>query len=248
MTKSWIYSKNSIRNNLEELGISYDVEHRRVKYPRLEFKSANKVLVILPLEIKDEFDFIAKKRNWIKNKFNSIKKTIQSVEEFKENIHDEEKLLIFGKYYPLIRQNKKQNISLNDGNIHIIGVKSNSEIENLRDWIKTTLKKKINAILNEYLKEFNIIFNGVNIRVQKTKWGSCSSNGNLNFNLKLLALPDDCLKYVVFHELIHVKNKYHNESFWKIISLKFPDFKEIERLLTGFWFLLNDNNIWNKII
>ena len=88
MTKSWISSKSLIRNDLEEMGISYDVENRSVKYPRLEFKSANKLLVVLPLEIKDESDFITKKKNWIKNKFNSIKKAILIVENYKEEILD----------------------------------------------------------------------------------------------------------------------------------------------------------------
>lgn len=77
MIKSWESSKSSINDYLEDLGISYKVEHRNVKYPRLEFKSENKLLVILPVEIENEIEILVKKRGWIHKKSKLIKEAIK---------------------------------------------------------------------------------------------------------------------------------------------------------------------------
>jgi len=102
--------------------------------------------------------------------------------------------------------------------------------------------------LDTFSSEINVHYKKVNIRSQRTKWGSCSSYGNLNFNLKLIALLEELIEYVIFHELNQIKNPYHNKAFWNSISLKYPDYKKKEILLTGFWFLLNENEIWNNLI
>ena len=71
----------------------------------------------------------------------------------------------------------------------------------------------------------------ITIREQKTRWGSCSSKGNLNFNWKLVLLAPELLDYVVVHELAHRREMNHSKDFWKIVEAELPDYRERRRRL-----------------
>ena len=62
------------------------------------------------------------------------------------------------------------------------------------------------------------------IREQKTRWGSCSSKGNLNFNWKLIMAPKEVLDYVVIHELCHLHEFNHSPRFWALVQHQMPDY------------------------
>ena len=69
------------------------------------------------------------------------------------------------------------------------------------------------------------------IRAQKTRWGSCSGQGNLNFNWKLILMPPEILDYVVVHELAHRKQMNHSPAFWAEVERILPDWRERRRWL-----------------
>ena len=69
------------------------------------------------------------------------------------------------------------------------------------------------------------------VRSQRSKWGSCSGKGNLNFNCLLLLAPDEVLDYVVVHELCHRREMNHSPRFWAEVERVLPDFKNARRWL-----------------
>ena len=71
----------------------------------------------------------------------------------------------------------------------------------------------------------------VTIREQKTRWGSCSSKGNLNFNWKLIMAPPQVLDYVVIHELCHLKEFNHSPRFWALVEAQMPEYKSWKKWL-----------------
>ena len=76
-----------------------------------------------------------------------------------------------------------------------------------------------------------VSYNRICIKEQRTKWGSCSSRGNLNFNWKLIMMPEEILDYVVVHELAHRIEMNHSKRFWYEVGKMLPDYREREKWL-----------------
>lgn len=64
------------------------------------------------------------------------------------------------------------------------------------------------------------------IRNQKTRWGSCSGKKNLNFNYKIVFLPEGLKDYIIVHEICHLKEMNHSQNFWNLVSQMSPDYKK----------------------
>ena len=82
-----------------------------------------------------------------------------------------------------------------------------------------------------YAERLGVSYGRITIRHQKTRWGSCSSSGNLNFNCLLMLAPPEVLDSVVVHELCHRKHMNHSKEFWNMIENILPDYKEHRKWL-----------------
>ena len=80
-------------------------------------------------------------------------------------------------------------------------------------------------------KLYQFKFNKINIKNQKTRWGSCSKKGNLNFNYKIALLPQHIADYIIVHELCHLKQFNHSKNFWSLIEKSIPDYKKIRKII-----------------
>ena len=91
--------------------------------------------------------------------------------------------------------------------------------------------KVIPARVEYFAKVIGVTYGKITIRNQKTRWGSCSSKGNLNFNCLLMLAPSEVLDYVVVHELCHRKQMNHSKAFWSEVEKVLPDYKEARKWL-----------------
>lgn len=93
--------------------------------------------------------------------------------------------------------------------------------EYARDFVTKRLKK--------YKEFYGFEYKKIAIRNQKSRWGSCSRKGNLNFNYKIILLPERHADYIIVHELCHLKEFNHSKSFWNLVSRTIPEYKEIKK-------------------
>lgn len=91
--------------------------------------------------------------------------------------------------------------------------------------------KVISVKVKHYAGLMNVQYGRITIRNQKTRWGSCSSKGNLNFNCLLMLAPDEVVDYVVIHELCHLIEMNHSKAFWKQVEQVMPDYKKHRKWL-----------------
>ncbi len=96
---------------------------------------------------------------------------------------------------------------------------------------KQHAKDLITKIVNETPKLVDFSFNRISIRNQKTRWGSCSSKKNLNFNYKITLLPFELAQYLVVHEFCHLKELNHSNDYWKLVESILPNYKELHQKL-----------------
>ena len=95
-------------------------------------------------------------------------------------------------------------------------------------------KKDIPERVRRFAPQIGVTVGNITIRHQKTRWGSCSSKGNLNFNCLLMCCPEDVRDYVVVHELCHRKELNHSARFWAEVAKIFPDYSARKARLRKF--------------
>jgi predicted metal-dependent hydrolase len=106
----------------------------------------------------------------------------------------------------------------------------NTDPATLRDaleaWYRRQARTIFAARVAHWNARFGFTYGRISIKDQKSRWGSCSHSGNLNFNWRLLLAPADVLDYIVIHELAHLKEANHSPRFWAIVATLCPDYKQ----------------------
>ena len=122
-------------------------------------------------------------------------------------------------------------------------------IEQKSEWIKKTIEKEnkkqkkkelytkeefkeiIEKNANELIQETGVRPNKITIKQIKYAWGSCSSKKNITLNLELIKYSQQAIRYVILHELCHLKYMNHSDKFWNLVGKYMPNYKEIRKQL-----------------
>ena len=91
--------------------------------------------------------------------------------------------------------------------------------------LKKEARERLTELTEYWAGRMGISYGRISIRGQKTRWGSCSSKGNLNYNYLLVLCPDEVAEYVVIHELCHRIHMNHSKDFWNKIEEFCPQYK-----------------------
>ena len=212
---------------LSEETIPYTLKFsRKAKYLRLQIKNRGELEVVLPrgFQITDAEKFIYKKSDWIKKHLH-------------QNGKSQNKFLLLGRQIKIIQNYDlfiKNNRVKFKGDRLIITSPSGSKVsaeEMFENWLKKLAKKSLVERVYKIANGPGFKIGKINIRGQKTRWGSCSTSGNLSFNYNLLRFRKEIIDYVIIHELCHLREMNHSEKFWMLVEKFCPDYKVLRREL-----------------
>lgn len=103
----------------------------------------------------------------------------------------------------------------------------------LENWLRKQARSAIEQQLETLAKRLRRNYGSVYVMGQRTKWGNCSSLGNLSFNWRLVLAPDYVLRYIVTHEMVHLAIPDHSPKFWLTVQSLFPDTERARRWLVA---------------
>ena len=92
-------------------------------------------------------------------------------------------------------------------------------------------------LFKAYQSELGVKVHQIQIRKMRSRWGSCNTKGHISIRNQAIELPDPILQYLVFHEVAHLREPNHSPRFWKLLEAKFPDYKELRKVIKH-WDLL----------
>jgi predicted metal-dependent hydrolase len=124
-------------------------------------------------------------------------------------------------------EKKKESIARKKSQIVQIGTGTKAEYGSLKDMAYAVAQEHVARIRAHH----SFSPKKITIRNQKTRWGSCSSNGALAFNYRIALLPYELAEYLVVHELCHLREMNHSHQFWSHVEAIVPDWKRRRRLL-----------------
>lgn len=138
-------------------------------------------------------------------------------------------------YY--LNKNKKNNFLPSTEYLSCSGPKPQSSSE--RQQVKKDLKQfykneaviEVGRLIKIWSEKMELYPTKVSYRLQKSKWGSCGSNGHISMNWGLITCPQKIIEYVVIHELAHLKHQDHSKNFWKLVEKYCSDYKERRKWL-----------------
>lgn len=188
----------------------------------------------------DEIEpFLIKHSRWLFNRLDlPEKKPVEPKKFVSGELH-----YFLGKQYPLeVVASDKNSVVFDNEKIvirqrvdkstsqqaHLSASKSVSASDLLDRWYLEQAKRvfrEISIPLVESMKKYNVAPKSFAIKKMKTRWGSCSSKGNINLNLHLIKLPEQCIKEVILHELCHLVHFNHSKDFYALMTAEMPDWK-----------------------
>ena len=200
----------------------------RARSIRISIDARGEVLVSAP-QLYPNFlieKFLEQQESWILAKRAEVAK-------LQANIKKDE-VFIFGEKYQIIvkvEQNQSPGITLGDQQIIINQLKAGAYHSKLDKFLKNTATKYLAQKTAILAKKMGIDYQRISIRQQKSRWGSCSSRGNINFNWRLIHYSPATINYVIIHELAHRQEANHSKKFWQLVAQYDPDYKKHKNAL-----------------
>lgn len=210
------------------LGEQVDYEINRSKeatIPRIDV-SIRGIKVVIPQGVnKDPEGLIQEKAVQVmksKREFDRYRKRIPE-REFKEG----EIFPLLGKGHEVVVSSELGENRVEDGKMILSAdrVGESSIKKELQGLYRRQARNVIEEILQQY-QHLDINYENIKLKNQKTRWASCSSRRNLNFNWRIVMAPQEIIEYIVVHELVHLEEKNHSKHFWMKVASILPDYKE----------------------
>lgn len=212
------------------------IHRKKVKNITLRVKNDQTIHLTVPYSVTEEYinQFLQTKREWIEAKLKYFEGRYQNVKA-KEYVSGESFKYLGQSYILDVIKDTNQKVVLTDNNILLYVNDTKDKVLKqrlLENWYIDKAKVKFLELVNKYENILDKKVNGIKIKAMKTRWGSCNvKTRNINLNIELIKNLEECIEYVVLHELAHLKHPNHSKDFWEYVSYYMPDWKERKKKL-----------------
>jgi len=206
----------------------------RVKSATITVEESS-VLIAVPrlLELERIKKLLKNKRQWIKDK---IALHYEAQPKSNKEFVSGECFSYLGRNYRLkVNQGYYKPAKLINGRfcVTLFAGTDNADLikDSLLAWYEKHADIKFNEKVKRYAEIMNVKFNSVGIKSYKSRWGSCTAEGDITFNWKIIMAPNRIVDYVVVHELCHLIHHDHSPKFWREVERFMPDYLECKEWL-----------------
>ena len=217
--------------NIEIDGLSFElVRSTKRKTIGIKVHHNSQLTIQAPshLLLEEVSSHVRKKIGWVRRKLRSIATKENHNRTF--SISGGE-VPYMGRIYSVTKSDRHK-IGLFQGRIHIPIKTNQSQSEKLIQWYKQKAKTILSKEYYSIVESKDWESRGLKIMDLGARWGSCSTDGTINLNWKIITLPKSCREYVIFHEYAHLKVHDHSNEFWNHLGRILPDWegrkKELE--------------------
>lgn len=195
----------------------YEIKRSKRKTIAIHITSDGRVEVRSPYRVSKAIidEFVKSKESWIDKHLTAINNRVKTPLTIGGS------MLFLGKEYPLL---KNEGQSYFDGDAMYIQ-KGTNIYNALAEFYRSKAKKLIPDMVHASEAVMGLNANKISITSAKTRWGSCSGKNNLNFTWRLMMAEPEVIKYVIIHELAHIKEKNHGKRFWTLVEQYEPEYK-----------------------
>lgn len=232
----------------DSLKIEYNLIKSKRKTFTISVDSNGNIIVKAPSRLSDEkvLELVKEKSRWIKEKLLAVME-IESQRHCRHYVNGDT-FNYLGTEYALQlledRSKKKLIVDLYDDKLLVTfpGQERIMYEANIKDaikkWYKQKAKIKILERVTYYEKYFSEKRGPVIVKEQKKRWGSCTKDGTLRFNWKIIMAPEPIIDYLVVHEMCHLRYMNHANEFWNLVESILPDYKSRKEWLRKYGALL----------
>lgn len=211
--------------------IAYSIRvSTRAKRARIEVSHIGNVNVIVPQRFDTQLipAFVNQHRSWLESTLSRCQQrreepseqpahcTLRAIDEHWRISYDDDMVR------PLLVDHAEKHLRLST---------TRHARDLLNAWLNKQAQTHLPTLLSRKSNELNLPFANVAIKNQKTRWGSCSSKGNINLNRNLLFLPAELVDYLLIHELCHTVYLNHSARYWQLVASFLPNYRDYDKQL-----------------
>ena len=203
----------------------YKIIRSKRKTIALIIESDGRLVVRAPKRVSDREikRLVTQKEKWIREKQCEVQKNYTPIKP--KSYVDGETFWYLGKNYPLKIVDDLQPPLVLGRKFYLANRARVHAREMFTEWYREQARAEVTRRADYYTNRHDLQYRKIRITSARTRWGSCSSTGNLNFTWRLVMAPPGVIDYVVAHEVAHLKIKNHSKSFWALVERIMPDYK-----------------------
>lgn len=197
-----------------------------------------RLFVRLPLGMteSDALRLIAQHEDWILKKLSDSAENAANRPLLPESFTDGEEFCLLGKKRKLryVQTMRYKEPLLTDREVCVFVGRNMTQEDRARlaaEYLTSLCEDRIRQAFDKYSPVLGLYPEKITIKKMTSRWGSCSSSGNISMNLNLICFDQRCIDYVAVHELCHLKHMNHSKEFWGLVSTCIPDYKEIREIM-----------------